>query len=160
MRYELWLLYFLNRRIRNGAFDRWMNKITHFGGARFTIALSLILWFSQIGSQAVAALAGSHVLVHILKKSFGRQRPYLACDNLFVVEDPLIDNSFPSGHSTAIFSVATVIALTFPWLAIIAFPLALTVGLSRIYLGLHYPSDVIVGAGIGVIFAEFAHLLL
>ena len=62
---------------------------------------------------------------------------------------PLKDHSFPSGHTTAIFSVLTPFVFHLPSLALPLLALGSLVALSRIYLGHHYPSDVLVGVLLG-----------
>ncbi|GJM80520.1 hypothetical protein HMSSN139_30160 [Paenibacillus sp. HMSSN-139] len=63
--------------------------------------------------------------------------------------NPLTDHSFPSGHTTAIFSVTVPFMAAAPGLILVLLPVALLVAVSRIYLGLHYPSDTLAGAVIG-----------
>ena len=87
---------------------------------------------------------------------YPRRRPYLVLDEIYVTDRPLKDHSFPSGHTTAIFSVVTPFALYDPMFAVILLPLAIFVGISRTYLGLHYPSDVIVGMLLGSTTGLFA----
>ena len=67
--------------------------------------------------------------------------------------NPLTDHSFPSGHTTAVFSVTVPFMTMEPILLATLLPVALIVGFSRIYLGLHYPSDVLAGATIGTLVA-------
>lgn len=154
------MLYYFNLRIRCDFLDRWMNLITHLGGAVFTITLALVLGFlTNFGWNAALALAASHLLVHVLKKSFSRKRPYMTDGKILVQPNPLQDYSFPSGHTTAIFSVAMTLALELPWTVFIVIPIASMVGLSRIYLGLHYPTDVGIGAVIGTFFAIVVHFI-
>ncbi|MEB3103783.1 phosphatase PAP2 family protein [Ferviditalea candida] len=154
------MLYYLNLRIRCDFLDRWMKLITHLGGAVFTIALALALaLFTHLGWNAVFALAASHMLVHVLKKSFSRKRPYMTDGRIWVQPNPLQDYSFPSGHTTAIFSVAMTLVLELPWTFFIVIPIASMVGVSRIYLGLHYPTDVGIGAIIGTLFAIVVHIM-
>ncbi|MCJ7688768.1 MAG: phosphatase PAP2 family protein [Clostridiaceae bacterium] len=59
--------------------------------------------------------------------------------------------SFPSGHTTGAFALAVIIALYFPMFGFITIPLACGVGISRMYIGVHYPTDVIMGIFIGTI---------
>jgi undecaprenyl-diphosphatase len=68
-------------------------------------------------------------------------------------KNPLTDHSFPSGHTTAIFAITVPIIMAMPVLSIGLIPLAVIVGISRIYNGLHYPSDCLAGSLIGTITA-------
>jgi undecaprenyl-diphosphatase len=61
------------------------------------------------------------------------------------------DPSFPSGHTTVAFACATVLSYFAPKLAPVLFLLALAIGFSRIYVGVHYPLDVLGGAALGVL---------
>jgi undecaprenyl-diphosphatase len=156
------LLYFINHKVKCRFLDWTMAKITHLGGAAFTISLFLFLWlFSMnLAIEGLIALSSSHLIVQILKKSFSRHRPYLIDRKVYVIENALKDFSFPSGHSTAIFSAATTLSLTVPWSAFLLLPVACIVGISRIYLGLHYPTDVTIGGIIGVLFAAGTQFIL
>ena len=60
------------------------------------------------------------------------------------------DHSFPSGHAATSFACATVLALAFPRLAVPLYVLAAAIGFSRIYVGVHYPLDVLGGAVLGI----------
>jgi undecaprenyl-diphosphatase len=92
----------------------------------------------------------SHLIAVAIKKKAQRQRPYLVLANANVVIKPLPDHSFPSGHTTAAFSTLVPFLLAAPnGIAFLAIPIAVLVGYSRIYLGVHYPSDCIAGFLIG-----------
>lgn len=145
----------VNRYFEWKRLNTFFRTFTHCGGARFTI--SVVLFIFLIGSQtvqftAIAAaisLAASHLPVAILKKMYPRRRPYLVLDKIKVTESPLVDHSFPSGHTTAIFSILVPFIIIKPVLGFVLIPLGLLVGVSRIYLGLHYPSDVLAGMLLG-----------
>jgi undecaprenyl-diphosphatase len=145
----------VNRRNHIATFDFIMRRITHFGGASITIASTLGLAFFTHGMwrvaaiHALAALALSHIPVAILKKKYPRLRPYLVIKETKTYKNPLVDHSFPSGHTTAIFSVIMCFAMSSSLLAVILVPIGMLVAYSRMYLGLHYPSDCIVGALLG-----------
>ncbi len=67
--------------------------------------------------------------------------------------------SFPSGHTTAVFSIAVVLAANFPQLNLLIKSVAGVVGLSRAYVGVHYPSDILTGALIGIYFSNLVYVL-
>ncbi|WP_248929935.1 phosphatase PAP2 family protein [Paenibacillus hamazuiensis] len=149
------VFFWVNRRIQHFVLDKIFSGITHAGGASATIvfALAVALWgpgiWHKAGLQSCIALALSHIPVAIVKKKYPRLRPYLVLPGTHTCKNPLTDHSFPSGHTTAIFSVVVPLVWLQPWLGIILLPLASIVGLSRIYLGQHYPSDCLAGAVIG-----------
>ena len=70
------------------------------------------------------------------------------------------DHSFPSGHAATSFAGATMLAFAFPRLASILLVLAAAVAFSRVYVGVHYPVDVIAGAALGVLVATALRLLV
>ncbi|TXC90298.1 phosphatase PAP2 family protein [Metabacillus litoralis] len=133
----------------------YFRNITHLGGAIATIAITLsIIIFSRGHIQATAiasatALLISHLPVALVKKLYPRKRPYISLIETKVPANPLEDHSFPSGHTTAIFSVIIPFILYMPQLTMILIPLGVSIGLSRMYLGLHYPSDVLAGCLLG-----------
>jgi len=104
-----------------------------------------------VAAGALAASLG-WALVHIGKAVASRPRPYSAVAGAVLRQQPAHGTSFPSSH-TAI-TLAVVIALT-PFVArpvaVAGFAYAIGVGWSRVYLGVHYPLDVLGGAGIGAV---------
>lgn len=149
------LFYLCNEKIRSYLLFKMMGAITHLGGATATILSVVILSLINnpiirpVAIASAASLIFSHIIVSIIKKGIPRLRPYIVLPNANVVDNPFKDHSFPSGHTTAIFSVTTPFMLILPFTTVILLPLAILVGLSRIVLGLHYPSDVIAGALLG-----------
>ena len=155
----------------NGHFDKrilnfFFRIITQIGSALFisvTALLLIILTSNQTRLTAIssaAALALSHIPVQLVKKLFPRKRPYLQIETTKILPNPLKDHSFPSGHTTAVFSVIVPFLLQTPSLAAVLIPLGLSVGISRIYLGLHYPSDVIAGGILGGSFGSLCFYFL
>ncbi len=136
---------------------RFWIAVTHLGGPTCTIAAAAIPLFVAHGTLAAAArnasfaLVASHIAVQFVKRTIGRPRPS-ARGVSSLVGDP--DRfSFPSGHSAAAMSVAAAYAFAFPVLALPLVVLALHVGMSRVFLGVHYPGDVLIGQLIAVLTA-------
>ena len=150
--------------------DTVMPVITMFGdGGTFWIAISLILLFTKkyrkVGlGMAFALSMGLLVCNIILKPGVARIRPYDFQMEYFAKEITLIaggmhDFSFPSGHTIASFEACTVLMLGNRKFGIPATILAILVAFSRLYLYLHYPTDVIVSMVLGTIFGILGYAL-
>jgi membrane-associated phospholipid phosphatase len=105
----------------------------------------------QNALYVVSSTASTAVVTFILKKVFKRPRPFLLHASLTPVYRPG-EYSFPSGHTSASFSTATALSKAYPKWYIMApsFVWAGTVGYSRMYLGVHNPTDVAAGAALGI----------
>ena len=113
------------------------------------------------GAQAVKpailmALTGVlGVLIYgVLKRCFVRERPFIRHAGISRAGSPLDRYSFPSGHTLHAVSFAWQASVHFPQLSWVLVPLAALIAASRVVLGLHYPTDVIVGAIIGGCLAQ------
>jgi undecaprenyl-diphosphatase len=87
----------------------------------------------------------------LLKRSMGRPRPYQECPDILACTRALDRYSFPSGHTLHAVAFSTLLQFFYPLPALALWGFTVLVALSRIILGLHYPSDVLAAVGIGLL---------
>jgi undecaprenyl-diphosphatase len=112
----------------------------------------------QKAAYTAAAILFNTASTTVLKNVVKRERPYNTYTGIF--SDKIeSDYAFPSGHTSSAFATATSLAITTKkwYVAVPAFAWSASVGYSRIYLGQHYPSDVIMGAIVGTSSAIICH---
>jgi undecaprenyl-diphosphatase len=102
--------------------------------------------------MGATGLAG-YLIYRRLKSSLVRERPFIRHPGITMAMPPLDRYSFPSGHTLHAVSFTLQAVAHFPQLAWILIPLASLIALSRVVLGLHYPTDVIAGAAVGALLA-------
>jgi len=147
----------INQSLSSPPLDLIMSLITHVGSTVFWLTVSLVLWFRNKRREAVL-LATTIILGGIffsfLKVFIARPRPYQVIAGSRVVEMEG-GSSFPSGHTKNVFSAAVILGKnrTIRW-KVTLYMLALIISFSRIYVGMHYPLDVLVGALAGYIIAR------
>lgn len=145
----------VNIRWNRSALNWLFHALSLIAGATFSLCLSLAAGlfapepWSTVGWQALAAILISHIPVAIAKRSAPRLRPYQVFPQINTNRHPLKDPSFPSGHTTAAFAMLTPWMLAEPMLIPALLPVGIGVALSRIYFGLHFPSDTVAGALLG-----------
>ncbi|MGB7952242.1 MAG: phosphatase PAP2 family protein [Candidatus Binatia bacterium] len=125
----------------------------------YALMLSLPVLYGEPGlsSSLHMAMVGAINLglYKLIKNITGRQRPCVVDSNILLATAPLDQYSFPSGHTMHAVAFSMVATAHHPELAWLLTPFVGLIGLSRIVLGLHYPSDVLAGALIGGTVAFF-----
>lgn len=157
------LLLWIQEYIRQEWMTPFWTFVTSLGDAGwFWIVLSVILMIPKrtrkIGITALVSLGIGALITNVaLKNIVARTRPYEVIDGLILLVGVQSDFSFPSGHSCASFAAAMVYYRMLPKkYGICAVILASLIAFSRLYVGVHYPSDVIAGVGIGMVAAWMA----
>lgn len=134
------------------------------GVAWYALMLALALFGGRAGAQACLHLAALGLvalgLYHGLKRCTRRPRPFVRHGSITAHLAPLDEFSFPSGHTLHAVSFTLVAVHYFPALGLLLWPFAILVGLSRVALGLHYPSDVLAASVIAVTLARASFALV
>jgi undecaprenyl-diphosphatase len=119
-----------------------------------------LTWRRTAYDAAWAALLAM-VLANIIGWIVNRPRPYVAAPDIVqqLIPAPLTMASFPSGHTAVAFAAAAAITLGAPEIGLIGIPLAAMVGLGRVAVGVHYPSDIFAGALLGIFSAYLVRFL-
>ncbi len=167
MGWEERFLLFLQESVRNPILDRVMQFVTSLGDAGFLaiivcIVLLCIRKYRRAGAAASLSLILDFIVVNlVLKNLVARTRPYDMLEELLLITKRPSDLSFPSGHAGACFAVASVLFLCLPRrFGIPAMVVAVLISFSRLYVGAHYPTDVLGGMVIGCITGWIAYGLL
>ena len=150
----------VNRASRNRFMRAGFGAISELGDGVFWYGLMLAM---LLAFRAEAVPAVMHMIVtglvcttlyKLLKRKTARPRPYQIHSDIICSATPLDQFSFPSGHTLHAVAFSVVAVAYFPMLAWLLLPFTLLVAASRVILGLHYPSDVLAGALVGLIIAD------
>lgn len=150
-------------RINRYGSKQWVGKIfstvSRLGdGGYWYLMVSLLITIQGVAAyESIARIALTTVvgvaIYKTLKHVLVRERPYITHTGILLGTPPLDRYSFPSGHTMHAASLTVLLMNAEPMLFPLALPFACLVAISRVVLGLHYPSDVIAGAMLGVALA-------
>lgn len=135
---------------------------TNGGTSIFIILIIVFLWLRGEKRPAIYLAMGlvvDIILVYTLKTMIHRPRPY---EVLSIMPLEIVDNfrSLPSGHTSTAFLSATILSKFYSKYMVVFFVIAASIGFSRVYIGVHYPLDVIIGAITGSLLGIFMVNLL
>ena len=155
-RVDVWAFLFFNLRgLRPVWLDRSMMGFTQIGSGIAALAIGGILLLTGDRLVAYELILGTltlWIVVELVKALVRRPRPIFRVTQTRIVGNRALGRSFPSGHTSQAFFVATLLALHFQasaWVVFLLYAIALLVGITRMYVGAHYPRDVLAGAILG-----------
>ena len=159
---ELELCLLINRLCEYRVCRSFFAAISRLGDGVFWYTLMLLLpflygfeaWKVSV-AMATASLIGL-LIYKLIKSQTERLRPYAVNEHINLGTAPLDKYSFPSGHTLHAVSFSIIAVYNFPELGWILIPFSMLVALSRVLLGLHYPTDVAAGAVIGSLLGSIA----
>ena len=164
-RLDVWIFLLFNMK---GPRPAWLDKImvgfTQLGSgiAAFLIALLLYLVGEHLLSyEFVLGSLTLWLIVELIKFIVQRSRPFIRLSQARIVGYRAVGRSFPSGHTSQVFFLATLTIQHFQfsvWIAILLYCIALLVGITRMYVGAHYPRDILAGAILGSVWGVFTGL--
>ncbi len=154
------ILLWIQTYIRNAFLTPIFKFITSLGDEGLIwIAIAILLLFTKkyrgVGPMVGVSLLGSLLFNNIILKNIvARPRPYRMLENLTILIPEPGEYSFPSGHTSSSFAAGVVLYLMLPKkYGIPAMILAFLIGISRLYVGVHYPTDVLGGMVMGTLIA-------
>lgn len=159
------ILNFIEEHMHSGVCDAIFKNITHLGDGGIlwiivAIALMLFRRTRYIGIAVAVSLAlNSIICLGILKPAFARLRPFMLDSGIDLILHAPTDFSFPSGHTASSFSAAVTLLLYNRKYGVLSLIAAALIAFSRLYLMVHFPSDVIAGIALGALTGAAAFIV-
>ncbi len=156
---------YLNSYCRKQTVNRFFAVVSRLGDGVFWYSLACvlpILYGLQGLEVSILMISTGLICVLIykqLKRRLIRERPFIKSKDIFKGCAPLDRYSFPSGHTMHAACFSTLVLWQFPVFAALLIPFSILVALSRMVLGLHYPTDVLCGAALGIGLATYANYI-
>ena len=160
--FDAYLFFLLNYKAQNVVLDFLMPILTNLDYWRIPIvllAMSLLVFGNKRGRIAVLLLIlgitlSDQVCNNVFKPLVGRVRPCNVLDNVYLLINCTKSFSFPSSHATNIFTGMIIFSFVYPKLRIGLLIFAALVAYSRVYVGVHYPFDILAGTVLGILCAS------
>ena len=159
-KYDVFMFTWLINARMHGTLTRASRYLSKTGnGQLYLLIAGLIYWHEGLSLFLQALLTAFLIerpVYFVLKNGLKRDRPQAAIQNFRSIITPSDKFSFPSGHTSAAFMMATLLGYYFPPLMIPLYCWAALVGFSRVVLGVHFPTDTLVGVILGISTALFS----
>lgn len=157
-RWDTWLFYLVNVKAANPVFDVVMPFITEKEPLIYVLGALWLVLFWRAGRRgrivAIATLVvvaiSDQASANLLKSMFSRTRPPYVLESVRRLVDTTRSFSFPSAHAANSFAVASFISSFYPRTRLWLYLAAALVAYSRVYVGVHFPTDVLAGAVLGL----------
>lgn len=165
-RIDVWIFTVFNMRGQRAPWVDWtMLAITQIGSSVFAFIIGIIYFLKDNYKLAYEIILGTLTLwlvVEFMKVLIRRTRPYIKLKNMRIVGSKAGGHSFPSGHTSQSFFLATLLLHYYQanLLGVLTlYAIASIVGITRIYVGMHYPRDTIGGAALGTAWGLFGMIV-